>query len=180
MVHLNLLPTQDPIEELLEVQDDPHDNTTEVLVLDNEPYNMYQVNNPQLTDSEELSDIDTNLIAYDIDQKETPYSSNRTTFVCTHSKESNLCLAQPTDKVKKTWYNQMSKSELRVDPKFATDRECYEMEATLLNIDPNVIQATYLGPLIDLPPIPTFSLNPGSKLQAHLPSGLPITTLIDT
>ena len=180
MVHLNLLPTQDPIEDLLEVQDDPQDNTTEVLVLDNEPYNMYQVNNPQLTDSEELSDIDTNLIAYDIDQEETPYSSNRTTFVCTHSKESNLCLAQPTDKVKKTWYNQISKSELKVDPKFATDRECYEMEATLLNIDPNVIQATYLGPLIDLPPIPTFSLNPGSKLQAHLPSGLSITTLIDT
>ena len=54
------------------------------------------------------------------------------------------------------------------------------MEATLLNIDPNVIQATYLGPLIDLHPIPTFSLNPGSKLQAHLPSSLPITTLIDT
>ena len=71
MVHLNLLPTQDPIEELLEVQDDPHDNTTEVLVLDNEPYNMYQVNNPPLTVSEELSDIDTNLIAYDIDQEET-------------------------------------------------------------------------------------------------------------
>ena len=41
MVRLNLLPTQDPIEDLLEVQDDLHDNTTEVLVLDNEPYNMY-------------------------------------------------------------------------------------------------------------------------------------------
>ena len=31
-----------------------------------------------------------------------------------------------------------------------------------------------------MPSIPTFLLNPGSKLQAHLPSGLPITTLIDT
>ena len=117
---------------------------------------------------------------YDIDQEETPYSSNRTSFVCTHSKESNLCLAQPVDKVKKTWYNQRSNSELKVDPKFATDKECYEMEATLMNIDPNVIQATFLGPLIDLPSTPTFLLNPGSKLQAHLPSGLPITTLIDT
>ena len=107
---------------------------------------MYQNNNPHFTESFDLFDIHTNFIDYDIDQEETPYSSNRTSFVCTHSKESTLCLAQPVDKVKKTWYSQMSKSELKVDPEFATDKECYEMEATLMNIDPNVVQATFLGP----------------------------------
>ena len=111
---------------------------------------MYQSRNPQLIESQQLSDtsdIDVNLLSYDIDELDTPYNSNRSIFVHTDSNESNLYLAQPRDKVKKTWYNQMSKSELNVDPKFATDNTCYEMEATLQNIASNVIQATYLGPL---------------------------------
>ena len=179
MVHLNLLPTQYPIEDILEVQDNSDDNTTDLLVIDNEPYNIYQSTNSQLTGQEDLSDVEMNLISYDIDQLDTPSSSNRTTFVCTQT-ESNLCLAQPTDKVKKTWYNQMVKSELNVDPKFATDDACYEMEAILSNISSNVIQATYLGPTIDIPPRPTLNLDPGSLIQSHLPSGLQITTLVDT
>ena len=101
-------------------------------------------------------------------------------FVHTDSNESNLYLAQPRDKVKKTWYNQMSKSELNVDPKFATDNTCYEMEATLQNIASNVIQATYLGPLENNSTTPTLFLDPGSLVQSHLPSGLQLTTLIDT
>ena len=179
MVHLNLLPTQYPIEDILEVQDNSQDNTTDLLVIDNEPYNIYQSINSQLTGQEDLSDVEMNLISYDIDQLDTPSSSNRTTFVCTQT-ESNLCLAQPTDKVKKTWYNQMVKSELNVDPKFATDDACYEMEAILSNISSNVIQATYLGPTINIPPRPTLNLDPGSLIQSHLRSGLQITTLVDT
>ena len=144
---------------------------------------MYQSRNPQLIDSQQLSDtsdIDVNLLSYDIDELDTPYNSNRTIFVHTDSYESNLYLAQPRDKVKKTWYNQMSKSELNVDPKFATDNTCYEMEATLQNIASNVIQATYLGPLENNSATPTLFLNPGSLVQSQLPSGLQLTTLIDT
>ena len=73
----------------------------------------------------------------------------------------------------------MSKSELNVDPKFATDNTCYEMEATLQNIASNVIQATYLGPLENNSATPTLFLNPGSLVQSQLPSGLQLTTLID-
>ena len=144
---------------------------------------MYQSRNPQLIESQHLSDtsdIAVNLLSYDIDELDTPYNSNRTIFVHTDSNESNLYLAQPRDKVKKTWYNQMSKSELNVDPKFATDNTCYEMEATLQNIASNVIQATYLGPLENNSATPTLFLNPGSLVQSQLPSGLQLTTLIDT
>ena len=144
---------------------------------------MYQSRNPQLIESQQLSDtsdIDVNLLSYDIDELDTPYNSNRTIFVHTDSNESNLYLAQPRDKVKKTWYNQMSKSELNVDPKFATDNTCYEMEATLQNISSNVIQATYLGPLENNSATPTLFLDPGSLVQSQLPSGLQLTTLIDT
>ena len=124
--------------------------------------------------------MDVNLLSYDIDELDTPYNSNRTIFVHTDSNESNLYLAQPRDKVKKTWYNQMSKSELNVDPKFATDNTCYEMEATLQNIASNVIQATYLGPVENNSATPTLFLDPGSLVQSQLPSGLQLTTLIDT
>ena len=144
---------------------------------------MYQSRNPQLIESQQLSDtsdIAVNLLSYDIDELDTPYNSNRTIFVHTNSNESNLYLAQPRDKVKKTWYNQMSKSELNVDPKFATDNTCYEMEATLQNIASNVIQATYLGPLENNSATPTLFLDPGSLVQSQLPSGLQLTTLIDT
>ena len=124
--------------------------------------------------------MDVNLLSYDIDELDTPYNSNRTIFVHTDSNESNLYLAQPRDKVKKTWYNQMSKSELNVDPKFATDNTCYEMEATLQNIASNVIQATYLGPVENNSATPTLFLDQGSLVQSQLPSGLQLTTLIDT
>ena len=127
-VHLNLLPTQPPLEDILEVPNSLQEHSTEILVLDNEPYNLYQSRNPQLIESQQLSDtsdIDVNLLSYDIDELDTTYNSNRTIFVHTDSNESNLYLAQPRDKVKKTWYNQMSKSELNVDPKFATDNTCY-------------------------------------------------------
>ena len=182
-VHLNLLPTQPPLEDILEVPNSSQEHSTEILVLDNEPYNLYQSRNPHLIESQQLSDtsdIDVNLLSCDIDELDTPYNSNRTIFVHTDSNESNLYLAQPRDKVKKTWYNQMSKSELNVDPKFATDNTCYEMEATLQNIASNVIQATYLGPVENNSTGPTLFLDPGSRVQSQLPSGLQLTTLIDT
>ena len=40
--------------------------------------------------------------SYNIDELATHYNSNRIIFVCTDSNESNLYLAQPRDKVKKT------------------------------------------------------------------------------
>ena len=110
----------------------------------------------------------------------TPYSSNRTTFAHTESDESKIWLVQPANKVKKTWYNQLVKSELNVDPKFATDNACYEMESILPYITSNVIQATYLGPMKDISFKPTLNITPGSLVQAQLPSGLSVTFLIDT
>ena len=54
------------------------------------------------------------------------------------------------------------------------------MESILPNIASNVIQATYLGPMKDIPSKPTFHITPGSLVQAQLPSGLKVTVLIDT
>ena len=186
-MHLDLLPTQVPIENLLEVQDSTDDADTEIEILESAPYNIYETSggntgNYGTTDNmQELDiDIDVNLLAYDIDQTDTPYCSNRTTFVRTETSESNLCLAQPVHKVKKTWYNQMSKLELNVNPNFATDQACYEMESILEDVTANVIQATYLGPLKDIPNKPTLDLDNGSLLTAQLPTGLPLTTLVDT
>ena len=179
-MHLNLLPTHQPMETLFEVQDNTIDIDTEMLVLDNEPFNPYTQANYDPPEKEYSLDADGHFIIYDIDEEETPYSSNRTTFVRTESDESKLWLAQPANKVKKTWYNQIVKTELNVDPKFATDNACYEMESILPNIASNVIQATYLGPMKDIPSKPTFHITPGSLVQAQLPSGLKVTVLIDT
>ena len=178
-MYLDLLPTQVPIETLLEVQNSSGERDVEIEVLESLPYNMYQSDNIPVPDLD--IDVDVNLLSYDINELDTPYSSNRTTFVRTDTDQSNLNLAQPEHKVKKTWYNQMAKSQLNVDPKFATDNACYEMESTLENISPNVIQATYLGPLRkDISSKPILSLEPGSLLRTRLPSGLSLTTLVDT
>ena len=168
------------METLFEVQDNTIDIDTEMLVLDNEPFNPYTQANYDPPEKEYSLDADGHFIIYDIDEEETPYSSNRTTFVCTESDESKLWLAQPANNVKKTWYNQIVKTELNVDPKFATDNACYEMESILPNIASHVIQATYLGPMKDIPSKPTFHITPGSLVQAQLPSGLKVTVLIDT
>ena len=174
------------METLFEVQDNTVEIDTEMLVLDNDPYSRYSPSNPYTQanydppEKEYSLDADGHFIIYDIDEEDTPYSSNRTTFAHTESDESKLWLAQPANKVKKTWYNQIVKTELNVDPKFATDNACYEMESILPNIASNVIQATYLGPMKDLPSKPTFHITPGSLVQAQLPSGLKVTVLIDT
>ena len=174
------------METLFEVQDNTVEIDTEMLVLDNEPYNRYSPCNPYTQanydppEKEYSLDADGHFIIYDTDEEDTPYSSNRTTFVRTELDESKLWLAQPANKVKKTWYNQIVKTELNVDPKFATDNACYEMESILPNIASNVIQATYLGPMKDIPSKPTFNITPGSLVQAQLPSGLKVTVLIDT
>ena len=121
-MHLDLLPIQVPIENLLEVQDSTDDADTEIEILESAPYNIYETSGGNLGNTDNMQeldiDVDVNLLAYDIDQTDTPYCSNRTTFVRTETSESNLCLAQPANKVKKTWYNQMSKLELNVDPNF--------------------------------------------------------------
>ena len=174
------------METLFEVQDNTIEIDTEMLVLDNEPYNRYSPYNPYTQanydppEKEYSVDADGHFIIYDIDEEDTPYSSNRTTFACTESDESKLSLAQPANKVKKTWYNQIVKTELNVGPKFATDNACYEMESILPNIASNVIQATYLEPMKDIPSKPTFHITPGSLVQAQFPSGLKVTVLIDT
>ena len=174
------------METLFEVQDNIREIDTEMLVLDNEPYSRYSPCNPYTQanydppEKEYSLDADGHFIIYDIDEEDTPYSSNRTTFARTESDESKLWLAQPANKVKKTWYNQIVKTELNVDPKFATDNACYEMESILPNIASNVIQATYLGPMKHIPSKPTFHITPGSLVQAQLPSGLKVTVLIDT
>ena len=140
-MHLNLIPTHELMETLFEVQDNTIDSSidTEMLELDNEPFNSYTNAHYDPPEKEYSLDADGHFIMYDIDEEETPYSSNRTTFTRTESDESNIWLAQPANKVKKTWYNQIVKSELNVDPKFATDNACYEMESILPNIASNVI-----------------------------------------
>ena len=100
-MHLNLLPTHEPMETLFEVQDNTIDIDTEMLVLDNEPFKPYTQANYDPPEKEYSLDADGHFIIYDIDEEETPYSSNRTTFVCTESDESKIWLAQPANKGKK-------------------------------------------------------------------------------
>ena len=45
-MHLNLLPTHEPMETLFEVQDNTRQIDTERLVLDNDPYSRYSPSNP--------------------------------------------------------------------------------------------------------------------------------------
>ena len=45
-MHLNLLPTHEPMETLFEVQNNTTEIDTEMLVLDNEPYSRYSPYNP--------------------------------------------------------------------------------------------------------------------------------------
>ena len=80
-VHLNKigrLPTQVSFKDILEVTHCSLDHRVERLVLEN------------------------NILSDDIDELATHYNSNRIIFVYTDFNESNLYLAQPRDKVKKT------------------------------------------------------------------------------
>ena len=69
-----------------------------MLVLDNEPFNPYKNAQHNSPETEYSLDADGHFIIYDIDEEETPYSSNRTTYVHTESDESKIWLAQPANK----------------------------------------------------------------------------------
>ena len=75
------------METLFEVQDNTREIDTEMLVLDNDPYSRYSPSNPYTQanydppEKEYSLDADGHFIIYDIDEEDTPYSSNRTTFV---------------------------------------------------------------------------------------------------
>ena len=88
-MHLDLLPTQVPIENLLEVQDSTDDAETEIEILESAPYNIYETSGGNLGNTDNMQEfhinVDVNSLAYDIDQTDTPYCSNRTTFVRTET-----------------------------------------------------------------------------------------------
>ena len=70
------------------------------------------------------TDINTDLLAYDIDQEVSPHEANDTIFVRTDS-----ALLQPSEKVKKTWYNHLQKLENK-DP-HAFDQPCYTYQESI-------------------------------------------------
>ena len=180
-----MIPTQYPLQDILEAQDENDHNVTETMFIqENQPVSIYESENSQCSpvDLIDSSQIDTDTVLYDIDQDETPQSADRTIFVCTQQDKSRIYLVQPRNKVKKTWYNQMAQNQSNVDPTLALDQASYKITSSIDSLTPEVIQATCLGPLnftADLQD-PSLTVSPDSTLQGYLPSGLPISILVDT
>lgn len=175
---LDMIPTHYPFEDMVEAQDTTSTDTVNMEVLENHDFQARQAEVVQFLDS---TDIDTDLLAYDIDQEVSPHEANKTIFVRTESNQSDFALLQPTEKVRKTWYNHLEKLENKVDPFYASDHSCYSYQNSISSLDPSVIQATYLGPTNNYDyDTPHFPLSPELEIQAQLPSGLPIKVLFDT
>ena len=179
---LNMIPTHYPLEDILEAYEkEQEEDDITFSVLTGQPFDICAEKPIGFIDSTEM---DTDALVYELEQDETPHEVNRTTFVCTDTcqSQSHFALLQPTDKVKKTWYNHLTKLNNKVDATFASDHTCYRLESTIQNLQANIIQATYLAPLEPLPlDTPSyFPLEPDLKIQANLPSGLDIKIMIDT
>ena len=80
-----------------------------------------------------IQNIDTDLLAYDIDQEVSPHKATNTIFVRTDSNQSDFALLQPNEKVKKTWYNHLQKLENKVDPLYAFDQPCYTYQESIVS-----------------------------------------------
>ena len=174
---LDMIPTHYPLEDILEAHENDDDKVSFCLLPDN-PLVPHRCDELTFLDS---TDIETDALAYDIEQDESPHKTDRTTFVHTDSHESLFALMQPSEKVRKTWYNHLEKLETKVDPFYALDQPCYSFQSSLLSLEPSIIQATYISsPYQDVSHTPHFPLKPQLTVDAQLPSGLPIQILIDT
>ena len=177
---LDMIPTHYPFEDMVEAQEITSKDTVNIEVIANDAFQARQAGQVEFLDD---TDINTDLLAYDIDQEVSPREANDTIFVRTDSNQSDFALLQPSEKVKKTWYNHLQKLENKVDPLYAFDQPCYTYQDSIVSLDPSVIQATYMGPTLDNSidsDTPHFLLSSDLEIQGKLPSGLPIQILFDT
>ena len=107
---LDMIPTHYPFEDMVEAQDATPKDTVNIEIIANDTFQARQVGQVEFLDD---TDIDTDLLAYDIDQEVSPHEATNTIFVCTDSNQSDFALLQPNEKVKKTWYNHLQKLETK-------------------------------------------------------------------
>ena len=177
---LDMIPTHYPFEDMVEAQETTSKDTVNIEVIANDAFQARQAGQVEFLDD---TDINTDLLAYDIDQEVSPHEANNTIFVHTDSNQSDFALLQPNEKVKKPWYNHLQKLENKVDPLYDFDQPCYTYQESIVSLDPSVIQATYMGPTLDNSidsDTPHFLLSSDLEIQGQLPSGLPIQILFDT
>ena len=167
------------------IQPDPTDiycTTPEMNTLVYESVMAGQSNSP--TEVIELQDTDDET---EVATKETKKASQTLilsdldilTFVCTQQDRHSIYLAQPNDRVRKSWYKRQIQYEPHVNPEFANDLQSYKLVSEISHFTPNVIHATYLDSNGTTHPNLLF-LNTNSTLTSHLPSGLSLYTLFDT
>ena len=171
---LDMIPTYYPFEDILEAQDKIDEEFT-VSVRQGDPFNIYAPGSPHFIDT---TDYETDTLAYDIEQ-ENPQDMLQTTFIQTSCDESQFALLQPNEKVKKTWYNHLTKFDNKVDPLYALDQPCFRFQSTIQKLESNAIQATHLYTPTDDDTL-SFPLGENLTTTCHLPDGLPIQVLIDT
>ena len=143
---LDMIPTHYPFEDMVEAQETTSKDTVNIEVIANDAFQARQAGQVEFLDD---TDINTDLLAYDIDQEVSPREANDTIFVRTDSNQSDFALLQPSEKVKKTWYNHLQKLENKVNPLYAFDQPCYTYQESIVSLDPSVIQASYMGPTLD-------------------------------
>ena len=89
---LNMIPTHYPFEDMVEAQDTVPKDTVNIEIIDNDAFQARQVGQVDFLDD---TDINTDLLAYDIDQEVSPRETNNTIFVHTDSNQSDFALFQP-------------------------------------------------------------------------------------
>ena len=131
---LDMIPTHYPFQDILEAQDKIDEEFT-LSVRQGDPFNIYASESPHFIDT---ADYETDALAYDI-EVENPQEMLQTTFIQTSSDESQFALLQPSEKVKKTWYNHLTKIDDKVDPLYALDQPCFRLQSTIQKLESNVI-----------------------------------------
>ena len=79
---LDMIPTHYPFEDMVEAQETTSKDTVNIEVIANDAFQARQVGQVEFLDD---TDIDTDLLANDIDQEVSPHEANNTIFVHTDS-----------------------------------------------------------------------------------------------
>ena len=92
---LDMIPTHYPFEDMVEAQETTSKDTVNIEVIANDAFQARQAGQVEFLDD---TDINTDLLAYDIDQDVSPHeATNNTNFVRTDSNQSDFALLQPSE-----------------------------------------------------------------------------------
>lgn len=195
----NFKGTSDPLEEVMQAHTE-NAVTNDSYIIENDPLDVYS--RQELYDDQEVnpiyvSDREFDTLYYDLDldaeemdgveiaqvnQSHLTMASSQTKvseFVCTHQDKENVCLGQPSGKVKKTWYKKLFKTEPNIDPNHALDMSTYCKITEINSFSSTVIHGSYLHtPQFD--GNPQILLNMNGTVTGYTSTGLPLNILIDT